>query len=67
LTKENPASRRLTVISADSHVNIPETAFAEYFPAHLKDRTPRVERGADRDTVVFEGKRTNSSRGLMVG
>src|SRR5262249_32828983 len=45
-------------ISADSHVNIPDAAFAEYFPAHLKDRAPRVERGADKDTVVFEGTRS---------
>lgn len=52
-------TKRFTVISADSHVNIPETAFMEYFPANLKDRAPRVEHGAERDTVVFEGQRTN--------
>jgi predicted TIM-barrel fold metal-dependent hydrolase len=49
--------RRFLTVSADSHVNIPETAFVEYFPAHLKERAPRLERGADRDMVVFEGKR----------
>jgi predicted TIM-barrel fold metal-dependent hydrolase len=54
-------AQRPIVISADSHVNIPETAFAEYFPAHLKERAPRVERGADKDTVVFEGTRSDIS------
>src|SRR5438045_3163165 len=51
-------SGRLPMMSADSHVNIPETAFAQYFPAHLKERAPRVEHGADKDTVVFEGNRS---------
>jgi predicted TIM-barrel fold metal-dependent hydrolase len=51
-------AKRHPIISADSHVNIPETAFAEYFPEKLKDRAPRVEHGADKDTVVFEGKRS---------
>jgi predicted TIM-barrel fold metal-dependent hydrolase len=48
---------QMPVISADSHVNIPEPAYAEYMPARLKDRAPRVEHGKDRDWVVFEGER----------
>src|SRR5262245_27115125 len=51
-------AKGLPLVSADSHVNIPETAFAEYFPASLKDRAPRVEHGEERDTVVFEGHRS---------
>ena len=32
--------REYKVISADSHVNIPETAYVEYFPAKLRDQAP---------------------------
>src|SRR5581483_6699779 len=49
---------RYRLISADSHVNIPETAFGAYFPAALKERAPRVEHGPEKDTVVFEGRRS---------
>ena len=36
-----------TVVSCDSHWSITEDIFYERFPAHLKDRAPRVVRHAD--------------------
>lgn len=52
---------RYSIISADSHVNIPETAFAQYFPPKLRDRAPKVEHGEEQDTIVFEGQRSKIS------
>lgn len=46
------------LISADSHVNPPPTMWADYLPAALRDRAPRVESTAEGDFQVFEGRRT---------
>jgi predicted TIM-barrel fold metal-dependent hydrolase len=35
------------LISSDNHVNEPRDLFTSRFPAHLKDKAPRVVRGAD--------------------
>jgi predicted TIM-barrel fold metal-dependent hydrolase len=45
------------LVSADSHVNPPPTMWAEYLPASLRDRAPRVESTEEGDFEVFEGKR----------
>src|ERR1022692_1060606 len=37
----------IKLISADNHVNEPRDLFTSRFPAHLKDKAPRVVRGAD--------------------
>src|SRR5579871_4800940 len=42
------------VISADSHVNPPETMWADYLPAQFRDQAPRIERGPEGDVIVFE-------------
>jgi predicted TIM-barrel fold metal-dependent hydrolase len=46
------------LISADSHVNPPPTIWAEYLPAALRDRAPRLESTDEGDFQVFEGRRT---------
>jgi predicted TIM-barrel fold metal-dependent hydrolase len=46
------------VISADSHVNVPNEDWAARLPAKYKSRAPRVEKTPEGDVVVFEGKRT---------
>jgi predicted TIM-barrel fold metal-dependent hydrolase len=45
------------LISADSHVNPPPAMWAEYLPASLRDRAPRVESTDEGDFEIFEGKR----------
>jgi predicted TIM-barrel fold metal-dependent hydrolase len=50
------------LISADSHVNVPPEAWAEYLPAALRERAPRVEESAAGSFVVFEGKREPQSQ-----
>jgi predicted TIM-barrel fold metal-dependent hydrolase len=37
----------IKLISSDNHVNEPRDLFTSRFPAHLKDKAPRVMRGAD--------------------
>ena len=37
----------IKLISSDNHVNEPRDLFTSRFPAHLKDKAPRVVRGAD--------------------
>ena len=37
----------IKLISSDNHVNEPRDLFISRFPAHLKDKAPRVVRGAD--------------------
>lgn len=37
----------IKLISADNHVNEPRDLFLKRFPAHLKDKAPRVIEGAD--------------------
>jgi predicted TIM-barrel fold metal-dependent hydrolase len=44
-------------VSADSHVNVPVAAWAQYLPDGFKDRAPTIERTPDGDFVVFEGAR----------
>src|SRR5436309_15891815 len=46
------------LISSDSHVNIPDDAWQQYLDAEFRDRAPRVERTAEGDFRVFEGRRT---------
>jgi predicted TIM-barrel fold metal-dependent hydrolase len=50
------------VISADSHVNVPPTAWVEYLPAGLRSKAPAVEETAEGTFVVFEGKREVQSQ-----
>jgi predicted TIM-barrel fold metal-dependent hydrolase len=46
-----------TVVSADNHFSLAEDIWFERFPAHLKDKAPRVWRGADGCWHVgFDGK-----------
>ena len=46
----------LKLISSDNHVNEPRDLFTSRFPAHLKDKAPRVVRGADGgDGWSFDG------------
>jgi len=45
------------LISADSHVNPPPSMWAEYLPASLRDRAPRIESTDEGDFEVFEGRR----------
>jgi len=46
------------LISSDSHVTMPDEAWQTYLDPEFRDRAPRVERTAEGDFRVFEGKRT---------
>ena len=46
------------LISADSHVNPPPTIWADYLPAALRERAPRVESTDEGDFQIFEGRRS---------
>ncbi|MEE8165167.1 MAG: amidohydrolase family protein [Myxococcota bacterium] len=46
------------LISADSHVNPPPTMWADYLPAALRNRAPRIESTDEGDFQIFEGHRT---------
>jgi predicted TIM-barrel fold metal-dependent hydrolase len=46
------------LISSDSHVTIPVTAWQEYLPEGLRDKAPRIESTDEGDFTVFEGRRT---------
>lgn len=48
----------LHLISSDSHVKMPEEAWQEYLDPEFRERAPRVERTAEGDFRVFEGRRT---------
>ncbi|HLG67426.1 MAG TPA: amidohydrolase family protein [Acidimicrobiales bacterium] len=53
------------VISADNHINEPPGTYVDRVPAHLKDRAPRVMRGADGgDGWSFDGKPPKVTFGL---
>jgi predicted TIM-barrel fold metal-dependent hydrolase len=45
------------LISADSHVTIPESAWQEYLDPEYRDQAPRIEETPEGDVRVFEGKR----------
>jgi predicted TIM-barrel fold metal-dependent hydrolase len=45
------------LISSDSHVTIPLSAWQEYLPANLGERAPYLERTEEGDYEVFEGQR----------
>jgi predicted TIM-barrel fold metal-dependent hydrolase len=45
------------VIDADAHLDPPYEMWADYLPAHLKDRAPYIEEGDEHDWIVFEGNR----------
>jgi predicted TIM-barrel fold metal-dependent hydrolase len=49
-------TREYRLISADSHVNPLPTIWAERIPVRFRERAPRVERQADAEVVIFEGK-----------
>jgi len=48
----------LELICADSHVNPLPSMWADYLPARLRDRAPRVESTEEGDFQVFEGRRS---------
>jgi predicted TIM-barrel fold metal-dependent hydrolase len=45
------------LISSDSHVTIPVTAWQEYLDPEFRDRAPRIESTDEGDFTVFEGTR----------
>src|SRR5580700_3093393 len=48
LVDQDPiAALGIKLISSDNHVNEPRDLFTSRFPSHLKDKAPRVVRGAD--------------------
>ena len=48
LVDQDPiAALGIKLISSDNHVNEPRDLFTSRFPPHLKDKAPRVVRGAD--------------------
>lgn len=47
----------IRLVDADAHVNPPQTFWADYLPAQLREHAPRIEHGEDADYVVFEGRR----------
>ncbi len=49
--------RQYDIVSADDHVQEPPDTFVTRVPAKLRDRVPRVQRGADGDAWVIDGKR----------
>lgn len=46
------------LVSADSHVVPLPSFWAEYLPARLRDRAPRIESNDEGDCTLFEGRRT---------
>jgi predicted TIM-barrel fold metal-dependent hydrolase len=46
------------LISADSHVTIPEAAWQQYLSPEHRAAAPRIERTDDGDVRVFEGRRS---------
>jgi predicted TIM-barrel fold metal-dependent hydrolase len=46
------------LISADSHVTMPESAWPAYLSPEHREKAPRIERTEDGDVRVFEGQRT---------
>ncbi len=49
--------KKLSLISADSHVNPPVSFWKDYLPSKFRNDAPRLESTAEDDFVVFEGKR----------
>lgn len=47
LERDPIAKLGIKLISADNHINEPRDLFIARFPAHLKDKAPRVIRGVD--------------------
>jgi predicted TIM-barrel fold metal-dependent hydrolase len=46
------------LFSADSHVNMPETAWQEYLDPQFREQAPRIESTDEGDIRVFEGQRS---------
>ena len=46
------------LISSDSHVTMPDTAWQEYLDPEYRDRAPRIESTDEGDFRIFEGNRT---------
>jgi len=44
-------------VDADQHFNPPQTFWADYLPAHLRELAPKIESAEDGDYIVFEGRR----------
>ncbi len=55
-TAAQPAVKR-RVVDADAHLDAPHEMWAEYLPAHLRERAPKIEHGDEHDWIVFEGHR----------
>ena len=49
--------RQYNIVSADDHVQEPGDTWTKRVPVKLRDRAPRIERAADGDAWVIEGKR----------
>ncbi len=55
----------IKLISSDNHINEPRDLFLSRFPAHLKDKAPRVVRGADGgDGWSIQGEMPKRTYGL---
>jgi predicted TIM-barrel fold metal-dependent hydrolase len=59
------AALGIKLISSDNHINEPRDLFTSRFPAHLKDKAPRVVRGADGgDGWSLAGEKPRRTYGL---
>jgi len=65
VAQDSIAELGLKLISADNHVNEPRDLFLSRFPAHLKDKAPRVVRGDDGgDAWSIMGEKPKRTYGL---
>jgi predicted TIM-barrel fold metal-dependent hydrolase len=46
------------IFDIDAHIDPPKDMWANYLPAHLKDRAPQVVHEDDGDYIIFEGKKS---------
>lgn len=59
------AKMGIKIISADDHINEPRDLFTSRFPSHLRDKAPRLVRGADGgDGWSWEGEMPKRTYGL---
>jgi predicted TIM-barrel fold metal-dependent hydrolase len=59
---------RFKLISADSHVSMPDAAWPDYLDPEYRDQAPRIESTDEGDVRVFQGERTPiPSLGNMAG
>lgn len=50
--------KQYRLISSDSHVTMPDQAWQQYLDPEFRERAPRIERSAEGDFRIFEGRRT---------